>query len=140
VEGFSVFERFGYSQFFDNGVVRLVVMSPQEAIAEVLEQLRGLWRFRWHAAGVSWLIGIVGWLYACSLPDVYQASARVFVDTNSLLRPLMQGLTAQGNPMDEVQLVSTAVLSRPNLEAVARATDLDVRATTPEGELKLVAG
>jgi polysaccharide chain length determinant protein (PEP-CTERM system associated) len=63
---------------------------------------------------------------------VYRASAKVFVDTNSLLKPLMQGLTASTNPLNEINLVSRAVLTRPNLAKVANSTDLALRAHTPE--------
>ncbi len=52
----------------------------------------------------------------------------------------MQGLTAQQNTMNEVQLVSTAVLTRPNLEAVARDTDLDLRAPSADALEELITG
>jgi len=97
-----------------------------------------MWRYRWWAAGITWLVAVVGWVYVFSIPNVYEASARVYVDTNSLLKPLMQGLTAQQNTMNEVQLVSTAVLSRPNLESVAHETGLDLRAATPQAFEELV--
>jgi polysaccharide chain length determinant protein (PEP-CTERM system associated) len=115
-------------------------VTPQEILAEVVEQLRGIWRFRWWAAGVTWLFALAGWMYVSSLPESYQASARVYVDTGSLLRPLMQGLTAQQNTMSAVQLVTTAVLTRPNLEAVARQAGLDLRTRTPEQFEALVTG
>jgi polysaccharide chain length determinant protein (PEP-CTERM system associated) len=107
-------------------------MNFQELIAEVLEQIQGSWRYRWWAVCATWLVCVFGWIYVYMIPDVYQASARVYVDTNSLLKPLMQGLTAQQNTMNEVQLVSTAVLTRPNLEKVARTTDLDLRTNSQE--------
>jgi polysaccharide chain length determinant protein (PEP-CTERM system associated) len=106
-------------------------LNPQELISEVLEQVQGSWRYRWWAVGATWLVCMLGWVYVYTIPDVYEASARVYVDTNSLLKPLMQGLTAQQNTMNEVQLVSTAVLTRPNLEKVARTTDLDLRTNSP---------
>lgn len=115
-------------------------MNPQELIAEVLEHIRGMWRYRWLAAGVAWLMSVAGWFYVYSMPNVYLASAQVFVDTNSLLRPLMQGLTAQEDPLDEVQLMTRAVLTRPNLENVARKTDLTLRAETPRDIESIVTG
>jgi polysaccharide chain length determinant protein (PEP-CTERM system associated) len=113
-------------------------MNLHEIIAEVLEHLRGMWRYRWSALGVAWAMSLVGTFFVYSIPDTYQASAKVFVDTNSLLRPLMQGLTATSNTMNEVQLVSRAVLTRPNLEEVAHETDLMLRARTPEQVEKLI--
>jgi polysaccharide chain length determinant protein (PEP-CTERM system associated) len=101
-------------------------VNLQEILADVLDHVRGMWRYRWWAAGISWLIAVCGWLYVYSMPDIYQASTKVFVDTNTLLRPLMEGLTAQQNPLDEVRLVSRAVLTRPNLTQVAHDTDLSL--------------
>lgn len=107
-------------------------MNPQELIADVIEHVQGAWRYRWWAVATTWAVCALGWVYVYTIPNVYQASARVYVDTNSLLKPLMEGLTAQQNTMNEVQLVSSKVLTRPNLEAVARETDLDLRTDTQE--------
>ena len=68
----------------------------------------------------------------------YEASAVVSVDTNSLLPALTKGLTASENLLDEVDLVSKAMLTRPNLAEVARQTDLDLRAETPQQMEELV--
>jgi polysaccharide chain length determinant protein (PEP-CTERM system associated) len=95
-------------------------------------------RYRWWAVGIAWGVSVIGWIIVYSLPNVYQASAKVFVDTNSLLRPLMQGLTAEQNPLDAVQLVSRTVLTRPNLETVANATDLTLTARSQEEEQEIV--
>lgn len=112
-------------------------MNLQEIIAELLNHLRGMWRYRWHAAIVTWLVAIPGWSVVYKMPDIYQASAQVSVDTNSLLPELTQGLTAGENIVDEVGLVSRALLARPNLAEVARKTDLDLRAGTPH-EMELL--
>ena len=104
----------------------------QQIISDVLDHVRGMWRYRWWANSIAWILFLGGWLFICSLPNSYLASTRVYVDTNSLLTPLMKGLTATDNELDEVQLVSKAVLTRPNLEKVANQTDLALRAKTPE--------
>ena len=66
------------------------------------------------------------------LPDRYEASARVYVDTQTLLKPLLSGLTAEPNVEQQIKLMTRQLVSRPTLEKVARMTDLDVRAKTPE--------
>ena len=115
-------------------------MNLQEILALVLNYLRGMWRFRWQLIIVAWVIAIPGWITVYKMPDVYEASARVSVDTNSLLPALTQGLTAGENINDEVDLVSKAMLTRPNLAEVARQTDLDLRAETPREMEALVSG
>lgn len=107
-------------------------MNIQELIVNVLDHARGMWRFRWWMAAASWLIAVPGCLYVYSMPDVYEASTRVFVDTNTLLKPLLKGLAATQDTMQQVDIVAKAVLTRPNLEKVAHKTDLDLRARTPE--------
>jgi len=97
-----------------------------------------MWRYRWWVLAVAWAFLVIGSLVVFAVPDVYRASAKVFVDTNSLLKPLMQGLTAATNPMNEVNVVSRAVLTRPNLEAVADKTDLSLRAHTPQQMEQLI--
>ncbi len=107
-------------------------MNVQQLIAEALEYARGMWRYRWWAAGCAWLISVLGWYYVFTMPNVYSASARVYVDTESLMRPIFEGLAISDNLAAQVEAVSRALLTRPNVEAVARRTDLDLRVETPE--------
>ncbi len=113
-------------------------MNIQEIIAEVLEHLRGMWRYRWWAAGVAWLISVVGWFYVYSMPDIYGAEAKVYVDTKSLMGPAFEGIAYSDNITAQVEAVSRALLTRPNLEDVARSTDLDLRAQTPDQFERLI--
>jgi protein tyrosine kinase modulator len=113
-------------------------MRTHEIVGEVLEHARGMWRYRWLVAAIAWTGFIGGWIFVSTIPDVFRASARVYVDTDTLLKPLMEGLAPSQNTMNEVQLVSMAVLTRPNLENVARETDLALRARSPEGMEKLI--
>ncbi len=72
------------------------------------------------------------WLdFVAAMPNVYQSEARVYVDTQSLLRPLLKGLTVETNPNTQIRLMVKTLLSRPNLERITRMTDLDVQASTP---------
>jgi polysaccharide chain length determinant protein (PEP-CTERM system associated) len=103
-----------------------------EIIEQLLSYLRGIWRNRWYALGCAWLVCVIGWIVVYKLPDQYEASAQVYVDTQSVLRPLLQGLAVNVNPDAQIGLVTRTLLSRPNLEKVARLTDLDIQARDPE--------
>ena len=85
-----------------------------------------MWRYRWVAVGVAWAIwlGAFGWVM--SLRDVYGASAQIFVDTDNVLRPLLRGLYVESDVMSDVAVMTRTLVTRPNLEKVARATDLDL--------------
>src|SRR5262245_42089395 len=110
----------------------------QELLAQVLTQARNAWRFRWYAVACAWAVAVAGWIYALSQPDIYQARARVFVDTDSVLKPLLSGLAVDTNVQNRVAMMSQVLMSRPNLEKVARETDLYLRAPTPEDFARLV--
>lgn len=103
----------------------------QEILDQFYGYVRGVWRRRWPMIVVAWLVCLVGWPVVLKMPDQYSASARVHVDTRSMLGPLLRGIAAQTNLGQEVSLVTRTLLSRPNLEKVARMTDLDLRAKTP---------
>ena len=74
----------------------------------------------------TWLLCPIGWLGVTTLPDQYESSARVYVDTQSLLRPLMKGLMVETDPNTQIRLMIKTLLSRPNLERITRMTDLDL--------------
>jgi polysaccharide chain length determinant protein (PEP-CTERM system associated) len=104
----------------------------QEILAQVFSYVWGVWRHRWLALAIAWVVAIAGWIWVWQLPEAYVASARIYVDTNSLLKPLLAGLTIQPDTEDRIGLLSRTLLSRPNLEKLMRMTDLDLQVTTPK--------
>ena len=99
-----------------------------EIVEQMFDYLRGIWRNRWYALGCAWLVCLIGWLVVFKLPDQYESSARVFVNTQTILRPLLQGLAVDVSPDDHLVLITRTLLSRPNMEQVARASGLYVQA------------
>ncbi|WJG10442.1 XrtA system polysaccharide chain length determinant [Aliiglaciecola sp. LCG003] len=106
------------------------MLGIQEAIEQALTYVKGVWIKKRYIIISTWLICPIGWAYVASLPDQYASSARLFVDTSSLLRPLLRGLAVYNNPSEQVNLVARTLLSRPNLEKIAREADLDITVTT----------
>jgi len=109
----------------------------KEALTEIILQLRSVWRYRWYAMIVVWLVTVIGWSVIIIVPDRFESSARVFVDTDSLLRPLLKGLAVQTDIDQRLRLMTRTLLSRPNLERIARDTDMDIAATSDEEREKL---
>lgn len=103
-----------------------------EAFEQIIGYLRAIWRRRWIVLLTAWTVAVVGWVWVYLLENRYQASARVYVDTQSLLRPLLSGLAVQPNVGQQVSMITRTITSRPNLEKVARMTDLDLRAKSPQ--------
>jgi polysaccharide chain length determinant protein (PEP-CTERM system associated) len=89
-----------------------------------------MWRRRWYAAGVAWLVCVSGWALVAMLPNTYTAKTRIYVDADSMLRPLLRGIAVDTNVLNEVDIMQRTLLSRPNLQKVARLADLDLGAKT----------
>lgn len=106
------------------------MLGIQEALDQVSNYVKGVWIKKRYIIVSSWLICPIGWGLVASMPDEYESSARLFVDTNSLLRPLLRGLAVYNNPSQQVNLIARTLLSRPNLEKIAREADLDITVNT----------
>ena len=111
-----------------------------QILQQILGYAKATWRRRWWGVVVAWLVCIVGWTWVMTIPDRYEASARVYVDTQTLLKPLLAGLAAEPNVQQQIKMMTRQLVSRPTLEKVARMTDLDVRAKTPEQTEALLNG
>ena len=98
-----------------------------ERYESLISQYRSAWRFRRVGIVAAWSIGVAGWLAVCLIPSQYETAARVYVDTNTLLRPLLEGITVSQNTGSQVDLVRRALLSRPQLEHVIDTTELKDR-------------
>ncbi len=111
-----------------------------EALQQILSYLRSMWRYRWYALLLSWLIVTVGWYKVYQMPDLYTVGAKVNINTESVLRPLLRGLAIEPNLSQRIHLITRTLLSRPNMENLARMTDMDLQAKNPEQFGKLVVG
>jgi polysaccharide chain length determinant protein (PEP-CTERM system associated) len=102
--------------------------------------LRATWRHRWLGLAVAWLVGVIGAVVVMRVPDKYEASARIFVDTQSILQPLMAGLAIQPNIEQQVMMLSRTLISRPNVERLVRMADLDLNIKSKSDQEDLVDG
>ncbi|MEO8408355.1 MAG: XrtA system polysaccharide chain length determinant [Oxalobacteraceae bacterium] len=110
----------------------------EDLVTKLLSHLKGIWKYRWFAVVVTWVVAIVGWIAVTALPDNYQASARVYVDTQNILKPLLSGMTNTPNVEQQVSIMSRTLLSRPNMARVLRMVDLDIKAKTIKDHEQLV--
>ena len=109
-----------------------------ELIQQLLATLAGMWRKRWFGLLAAWLVGIAGIVIVLSMPDKYEASARIYVDTQSVLRPLMSGLAAQPNIDQQMSILSRTLISRPNVAKLTRMADLDLGTKTKDDQERLI--
>ena len=109
-----------------------------EITAVLLNFLKAIGKYRWHAVVITWVIALIGWAVVLRLPNQYEASARVYVDTQSILKPLLSSMTTVPNLEQQVMFMRRTLISRPNVERLMRMVDLDVKAKDSKEHDKLV--
>ena len=104
----------------------------------VLFYLDQLNRRRWLAIAFAWGVCILGWVAVAFMPNRYVSEARFYVDTTTLLNPLLRGISVNSDDKtrdQEVAVMQRTLTSRPNLTRVAQMTDLD-KAAKSEAQLQ----
>lgn len=110
----------------------------RDAIEFLVSEVRSAWRFRRVAIICAWVVCIFGWIAVLLIPGRYDTAARVYVDTTSVLRPLLEGLAVAPRTSSEVEMVRQVLLSRPRLEKVIDETALAERANSPLARASLL--
>ena len=87
---------------------------------------------------MAWFAALIGAVGVLRIPDRYEASARVYVDTESVLKPLLAGLAVQPNVNQQLALLSRTLISRPNMEKLIRMNDIDLTVKSPQEKDDLI--
>lgn len=112
----------------------------QGILDQIIDAIRGSWRFRRYALLTAWIVALIGWAVVFLLPDVYQANSRVFVDTKTALKPVLENLVLDQDVNAQLNLVRQALLAGPQLDPVAREVGLiDPLSMTPQQRLRIVS-
>jgi polysaccharide chain length determinant protein (PEP-CTERM system associated) len=104
----------------------------------ILSELRSAWRYRWLAIGGAWLLCLTGWFLVIVSPNVYEASARVYVDASSELRRLLGTQIVEQSVTVELNFVRQAMLGRAELERVVATAGLSVDTNNPEERQRII--
>jgi len=100
-------------------------------ISQAMPFLQMVWRQKWYAVAAAWLVCTVDWIGVTLIPTKYESSARIYLDTDPLLTPLLSGLAADTDPTRHIEFLQRTLLSHPNLEQLIGMTDLDAGLTMP---------
>jgi len=104
----------------------------------IRQYVTAAWRRRWTGVMIAWLVCAFGWTAVTFIPNEYESSARLYVDADAVLTPLLQGIAANTAPMSQLDLLQRTLLSRPNLEKVISKTDLDLTVVNPSDRERLI--
>lgn len=92
--------------------------GANQGMKQVLALARAVWKWRWLAISVAWPTALLCGVVVSFWPDRYQANAKVYVDTQKVLKPLMQGLAYQPDIEQQVKMLARTLIARPNVEQV----------------------
>lgn len=95
-----------------------------ELLTLLLGYVRGMWRYRWYTLLIAWVVCLSGWAWIYIWPTQYRSEARVHIDTQSVLRPLLRGLAIEPDLQTTVTMMAQTLLSPHNLEKVILETDV----------------
>lgn len=86
--------------------------------------LQDLWRGRWLAVSVAWALSLLCVVGVLLVRDRYEASARIYIDTQTVLKPLMKDLAFQPDIDQQVRMLARTLISRPNVERLRGSPEI----------------
>ena len=99
-----------------------------EIIRQATTILRGMWKHRWLGLVVAWAVCVIAVVVILRIPDKYEASARIYVDTQSILKPLPEVTRRTDQIISTASADVTMKGQRYLLEALAKIrTTRDVK-------------
>ncbi|MBI4997763.1 MAG: hypothetical protein HZC22_12905 [Rhodocyclales bacterium] len=107
-------------------------------LLNLLLHLRAMWKYRWRGLYATFGVAIVTAVIVMMIPKKYEAAARIYANTDSILKPLMAGMTVQPDINQRVAMLSRVVISRPNVEHIIQVTGLDSKVKTQEDRELLI--
>ena len=110
-----------------------------EFVGTAKRLLRIVAKRRWLALGVAAVVAVLCAIGVVLVPSRYEARAQVYVDTQSILKPMMAGLTYQPDIDVQVRMLAQTLVSRPNVEKLVRNPSLGLDAADEAAREKLVS-
>ncbi|PPE69169.1 chain length-determining protein [Caldimonas thermodepolymerans] len=113
-------------------------MDTTELLRQIRTILRGMWRRRWWGLAAACVTAVLGGVVVAVIQDRYEASSRVYVDTQSVLKPLMAGLAFQPDIDQQVRMLARTLVSRPNVERLMDSPEIGLAPADPRDREKVL--
>lgn len=105
----------------------------EELVLSLRRTGRTLWRRRRLALATAWGVALVAALALPYVPQRYEASARLVVDTQSALRPLISGMSVQSAESErQARVLAREAVASPQLARLLERNELGLPAATAE--------
>lgn len=103
-------------------------------------QALSVWRHRWVMIAIAIVVSLIGWPLVMKLPNQYEASTRLYVNTQTMLKPVLKGLAVQSELAVEIaELTKRTLMTRGNIQRIIRESDLDISVNNSKQEERLIA-
>lgn len=109
-----------------------------EFVGTAKQLLRVVAKRRWLALGVAVAVAALCAVGVVLVPSRYEAKAQIYIDTQSVLKPMMAGLTYQPDIDTQVRMLARTLVSRPNIEKLVRNPSLALDTSDVEAREKIV--
>ena len=80
----------------------------------IRQYINAAWRRRWTGVVVAWLVCAFGWGAITFIPNDYESSARLYVDADAVLTPLLLGIEADSAPASQLELLQRNIAISTN--------------------------
>lgn len=111
-----------------------------QLLSQIFGYLNGMAHYRWSALLIAWLVAILGWIFVYAMPDQYQSNAVVHIDSDSVMKPLLEGLAVEKtDPAGQLNVLSRILLSPKNLTTLINETGLADEIETRGDQSRLIA-
>lgn len=103
-----------------------------EIVGKVTQIALGIWLRRWIVLAVAWPVAIFLGIVVMNVPDRFEATARVYVNTQTVLKPLMTGLAFQPDIDQQVAMLARTLISRPNVERLLESPTIGLNTSSAQ--------
>jgi polysaccharide chain length determinant protein (PEP-CTERM system associated) len=103
------------------------------------QYLHSVWRRRWYGVALAWAVCAIAWTVIARIPDYYVSSARIYMNSDEALTPLLKGIAVADDIDARLDRLQRTLLSNTNMEKLIRMTDLDARVRDSADRQQLVA-
>ncbi|MFN0185518.1 MAG: XrtA system polysaccharide chain length determinant [Aquabacterium sp.] len=100
-------------------------------LVEIRRILQVLHQRRWLVLGVVWVAALISMVGVGLMKERHEASARIFVDTQTVLKPMLRDLAYQPDIDQQVRMLARTLITRPKIQRLLERPDMSAAFDNP---------